>query len=238
MTGGNYWIPEAILYQDANDQLRLGGGLNAVQTTAITDGAARARHQLDIAASLTADGTTVRVTNLTGHKLITGYPEGRRMWLNVKWYDGEPTPNLLREDGAYGPLVDGAGDPVEVVNPANGQPVQVRSLLDLHDPNTHVYEAHYGLTQEWADQLANLGWPTDLPVAYDRLTGAVELTLGDLAAQAPGTDHESFHFVLNNTGHQGQPHSALGDELRRGAAPERLARTRGPVRESRSRWRL
>ena len=37
--------------------------------------------------SLTVTGNTVRVTNLTGHKLISGYPEGRRMWLNVQWFD-------------------------------------------------------------------------------------------------------------------------------------------------------
>jgi hypothetical protein len=34
---------------------------------------------------------------------------------------------------------------------------------------------------------------------YDRVTGAVETTLGDIAGSAPGTVAESFHFVLNNT---------------------------------------
>jgi recombinational DNA repair ATPase RecF len=42
---------------------------------------------------------TLIVTNLTGHKLISGYPEGRRMWLNMKWFD--TSHNLVREDGAY-----------------------------------------------------------------------------------------------------------------------------------------
>jgi hypothetical protein len=197
MTGGNYWMPEAILYQETQGQLRLGGGLSATQTAAITDGADRARHQLDIAAALSVDGTTVRVTNLTGHKLITGYPEGRRMWLNVKWYDGEGAP--AGEDGAYGPLVDAAGDPVEVVNPVNGLPVQVQSILDLDDPNTRIYEAHYGMTQDWASALVSLGWDADLPIAFDRFTGLPELTLGELALQDPDTEHESFHFALNNT---------------------------------------
>jgi hypothetical protein len=36
-------------------------------------------------------------------------------------------------------------------------------------------------------------------VSYDRLTGAPDYTLGDVAGQAPGTSHESFHFVLNDT---------------------------------------
>ena len=39
----------------------------------------------------------VRVTNLTGHKLPTGYPEGRRMWLNVQARDGDDV--LIWESG-------------------------------------------------------------------------------------------------------------------------------------------
>jgi hypothetical protein len=197
-TGGNYWMPEAIQYLDAQGALVLGGGLNAAQNAAITAGALRARENLEDAAALSVDeeNDVLKVVNLTGHKLITGYPEGRRMWLNIRWYDAADV--LVREDGAYGPLLDSQGNPVEVIDPADGQPVQVHSLLDLDDPNTRVYEAHYGMTQEWASQLVSLNKPTSLPLTYDRETGAVEFTLGDLAAQAPGTNHESFHFVLNN----------------------------------------
>jgi cytochrome c553 len=198
-TGGNYWVPEAIQYLDGLDKLVLGGGLNADQIAALDAGALRARQNLEDAAALSVDeqAGVLTVVNLTGHKLITGYPEGRRMWLNVRWYDDQDV--LLREDGAYGPLFDAQNDPVEVIDPANGQPMQVHSILDLEDPNLRAYEAHYGMTQEWASQLVGLGYPTSLALAYDRLTGAVEYTLGDLAAQAPGTSHETFHFVLNNT---------------------------------------
>lgn len=185
LTGGNYWMPDAILYQDAQGTLRLGGGLTSVQIDALNAGKDRARQQLDLAASLTVVGNTVKVTNLTGHKLISGYPEGRRMWLNVQWYDG--TGALLREDGAYGEIgVTVAGRAVE-------------SIIDPGDPNTKIYEAHYGMTQEWANQLLSLGYDPSLALSYDRETGAVDCTLGQLAAQAPGTDHETFHFVLNNT---------------------------------------
>lgn len=41
----------------------------------------------------------VRVTNLSGHKLPTGYSEGRRMWLNVKVTDGNGA--TVFESGAY-----------------------------------------------------------------------------------------------------------------------------------------
>jgi hypothetical protein len=191
MTGGNYWMPDAILYQDGQDTLRLGGGLDAVQLQAIEAGKARAQQQLDLAAALSVTGDNVRVTNLTAHKLISGYPEGRRMWLNVKWYDDNNV--LLREDGAYGDLqlsFDITGDGVDDT---------VKTIQDLGDVNTKIYEAHYGMTQEWADQLLSLGYPADLPLSFDRITGEADYTLGDLASQATGTSHETFHFVLNNT---------------------------------------
>jgi len=186
MTGGNYWVPEAILYQNAQGTLRLGAGLTSVQIDALRAGQSRARQQLEWAASLDVAGNTVRITNLTGHKLLSGYPEGRRMWLNVRWYDA--TDSLLREDGAYGTL--------EVT--IDGVPTQVRTILDPGDPNAKIYEAHYAMTQEWATQLLALGYSPALPLGFDRLTGAVSATLGDLASQLPGTYRETFHFVLNN----------------------------------------
>lgn len=199
LTGGNYWMPQAIAYLDSVGKLRLGGSMNESQLVDLLAGAARAGHQLEMAASLEAGSlpNTVKVTNLTGHKLITGYPEGRRMWLNVKWYDAQDV--LQGESGAYGPLEDGAGQPVMVVDPASGSEVQVRSILDLDAPNSKIYEAHYGITQEWANQLLGFGAPASMPLSFDRLTGAVTRTLGELAAEAGGTKHETFHFVLNNT---------------------------------------
>jgi hypothetical protein len=199
MTGGNYWMPEAIQYLDAQSKLRLGGGLTSDEIDGLNAGALRAKHNLENAAALEVLDNTLYVYNLTGHKLITGYPEGRRMWLNVRWYDGpDGTGTIVREDGKYGPLEDGLGNPVEVVNPADQQLVQVESILDLDDPNTRIYEAHHALTQEWAAQLLGLGYPAGLVLSYDRYTGAATETLGSLAAKAPGSYAESFHFVLNN----------------------------------------
>jgi hypothetical protein len=154
------------------------------------DGAARALEQLQLAATLEVleegDEIEVKITNHTGHKLITGYPEGRRMWLNIKWYDG--VENLLREDGEYGDLnvtIDGSSH-------------TVRTIIDLEDPNTKVYEAHMGMTQEWAAQLLDLGKDASLALGYDRETGEATHTLGELAGSAAGTSLESFHFALNN----------------------------------------
>jgi hypothetical protein len=185
MTGGNVWVPDAILYQNAQGTLRLGGKLTTVQINAIQAGKERASQQLDMAASLSVSGNTLKIVNLTAHKLISGYPEGRRMWLNVKWYGS--TGALLREDGQYGNL--------QVT--LDGQTQTVKTILN--PDSTKVYEAHYGMTQEWAAKLLSLGYSPTLPLSFDRVTGAVDYTLGQLAAQGTGTNHETFHFVLNDT---------------------------------------
>ncbi|MDH3924200.1 MAG: hypothetical protein OET41_06290 [Xanthomonadales bacterium] len=194
--GGNYWLADMIKYQDANGLLRLGGGLTSTQLTALELGQQRAIAHLQQSASLQIEGDVLKVINLTGHKLITGYPEGRRMWLNIKWYDNQE--QLVREDGAYGPLVDSADQPVMIENPAGGPDVQVESIMDLHDPNTRIYEAHYAITSEWAATLLATGKPADFALSYDRYTGEESMVLGDLASQGAGSFQESFHFALNN----------------------------------------
>jgi hypothetical protein len=190
LTGGNYWMPDVIKYLDTQNQLRLGGGLTDTQITALDDGKLRAQKQLSQAASLLLEGNALRVVNLTGHKLISGYPEGRRMWLNVRWYSADSS--LLREDGKYGEVatidVDGDGEPETAV----------KSIIDPDGAYTKIYAAHYAMTQEWAQQLRNLGYSADLTLSYDRVSGAVDKTLGQLASQQAGTYHETFHFVLNN----------------------------------------
>jgi hypothetical protein len=195
-TGGNYWLADMIKYQDSKGHLRLGGDLSPAQITAIDLAQLRAVEHLQQAASLQVDGNSLKVINLTGHKLITGYPEGRRMWLNIKWYDGSN--ELVREDGAYGPLFDDSGQPVLVENPANELDVQVESILDLHDPNTRIYEAHYSMTSEWAATLVATGKPASLVLNFDRYSGEVDATLGDLASQPAGSYQDTFHFALNN----------------------------------------
>ena len=205
MTGGNYWMASVIEYLDAQGKLRLGGGMNSLQIQAMRDGALRAEQQLRLAASLEVEGNEVKIINHTGHKLISGYPEGRRMWLNIKWYDGDA---LLREDGAYG----------EIGVTVNG--VEVRSIKDLEDPYLFIYEAHMGMTQEWASQLPGLA---ALELSYDRMTGDVEYTLGDLAGMGSDSSLETFHFALNNTvikDNRIPPYGMSYDEaMRRNASP-------------------
>jgi hypothetical protein len=190
-TGAAHWMPDAVKYMDTRGTLRLGGGLTQTQKDALDAGKVRAQEMIRSAAALSAgqqgSALVVRVTNLSAHKLISGYPEGRRMWLNVKWYDAAN--GLVREDGAYGPIGRSVPDNAGVAHP-------VQSLLDLH--GTVVYEAKPGLDQAWAAQLLSLGYSPNMVLEYDRLTDAPVHTLGELAATPVGTQFHTFHFVLNN----------------------------------------
>jgi hypothetical protein len=206
-----------VKYQDTKGQLRLGGGLTQVQRDALDAGKLRAQEHLASAASLAASQApggplTVKVTNLTGHKLITGYPEGRRMWLNLRWYDAGN--NVVHEDGAYGPIGRSLPDIAGVIRP-------VQSLLDLDE--AVLYEAKPGMDQAWAAQLLSLGYPASMPLAYDRMDDSVEHTLGELGAAPPGTAWHTFHFALNNvvlSDTRIPPYGFRYDEARtRGALP-------------------
>lgn len=185
LTGGNTWVPNAIQWLDNQTPslLRLGAGLTPTMKAAMNRGVLRARATLQRAGALDITDNTLRVTNLTGHKLITGYPEGRRMWLRTRWRNEQN--QLLREDGTYGSFT----------TTVNGQNYTVSSITD---PNAQIWQTKLGITQDWALQLILLGVPATLPLSFDRVTGNVTMTLIQLASMPPGTAHETFHFVLNN----------------------------------------
>lgn len=194
LTGGNYWIPEVMQYMDSKANLILGGDLTNAEISGMNDGILRAKANLENSAELSLQGDTLKVVNLTGHKLISGYPEGRRMWLNIVWKDGAG--NIIREDGEYGSITVSLDVNNDNIIDANDT---VETLLDLHDTNTRIYEVHGAITQEWANKLIAVSSSyTGVPVAYDRITGDVIYTVGDIAEQTPLTHHETFHFVLNN----------------------------------------
>ncbi len=115
LTGGSTWLPGLLtnLYP------------GEVSAPAVAAGIARATAMLQSAASVSALFTgaalKVTVTNECGHKLPTGYPEGRRIWLNVKFYDASS--NLVGESGAY--------------NPNTG--------VLTHDAEAKIYEVHPGI---------------------------------------------------------------------------------------------
>ncbi len=93
--GANSWVLRAIrsLYPDNETGLT-----QQTVDDAIARNVAMLQAAADLEAVEVAGQLRVRITNMGGHKLPTGYGEGRRMWLNVKFFDGA---TLVAERGAY-----------------------------------------------------------------------------------------------------------------------------------------
>jgi len=134
LTGGSSWMIGVV------------GSLYPMETypAALADGAARSVELLGKAATLDVnvvpEGDSVRaevtVTNRTGHKLPTGYPEGRRMWIQVTAYDEGGAP--VFESGAYD-----AGTGVLT-----------------HDAWLQTYEIHLGISPPLAAALGATAGPS------------------------------------------------------------------------------
>ncbi|MBK8045991.1 MAG: hypothetical protein IPK16_01955 [Anaerolineales bacterium] len=126
LVGGNTWAPQ--LLKDARWRLNAQADSGALDETTLA-----ARAMLQRAATLTATlanaggvkSVAVRITNETGHKLPTGYAEGRRMWLMLEAFDAAGT--RLYVSGAY--------------DPATG--------ILTEDPALTVYEVKQGLRLNW-----------------------------------------------------------------------------------------
>jgi len=117
--GGNTWM-QGILYNLYPDDTNLDY---------LNESVVRATYMLQNASTmeLAQDDCDLRVrlTNETGHKLPTGYPEGRRMWINVVFRDAATVP--IVEHGDYDNVT-----------------------ADLSEPDTKVYEAQLGLDETLA----------------------------------------------------------------------------------------
>lgn len=86
LVGGNRWGLHAV--QLANPDSTMNFQAQFAETLRLTEESLRASSELTATGpSMPVDGTSttvsVRVNNLTGHKLPTGYADGRRLWLEV-----------------------------------------------------------------------------------------------------------------------------------------------------------
>jgi uncharacterized repeat protein (TIGR01451 family) len=127
MVGGNAWLPQ-ILQSEGWRLQAVGDG--AALDASLREAQALLRKAASMTVTVTTSGTqktaSVRVTNETGHKLPTGYPEGRQMWITLKAYDeaGE----LVYVSGRY----DAAEERL------------------IRDADVKVYEAKQGISEELA----------------------------------------------------------------------------------------
>ena len=97
-SGANTWVIRAVATQMGEDAEYFG-----LTQQRIDDSIARnvqmLRDASDMELTQVANQLKVKITNQSGHKLPTGYPEGRRAWINVKFYSEGGT--LLEQRGAY-----------------------------------------------------------------------------------------------------------------------------------------
>ncbi len=130
--GGSTWVQDAVVEL---------AGRREVDANALAIGKRRTVEFLKTAAKLdltinAPDKATLRITNLTGHKLPTGYPEGRRMWIHATFIDADG--KVLKEVGRYGDKQD----------TLKGEAVTVPTLLD--EQATRVYECLPAISAEQA----------------------------------------------------------------------------------------
>ncbi len=96
--GANTWVMEAIRLSLGDEADFLG-----VTQERVDEAKSRTlqslRNASDMELSQEGDLLRVRIVNQTGHKLPTGYPEGRRMWLNVRFLDAKD--QIVAESGGY-----------------------------------------------------------------------------------------------------------------------------------------
>jgi hypothetical protein len=127
LTGGNHFVPDILPDFWPGE----------VDASQLQDAKLRAEYMLTLAASMELTETNVegqpavvvKITNETGHKLPSGYPEGRRIWINVEAYDDAS--ELVYESGDYD---DDTGD------------------LD-HDADIKVYHVEPGISMRLAGAL-------------------------------------------------------------------------------------
>lgn len=124
-SGANTWVVQGIRHQLGAEEADAIG----LTQERVDAAAARTANMLEAASDMTLemDGARlkVRIVNESGHKLPSGYPEGRRMWVNVKFTDAKGA--IVSEIGAY--------DSVSATLDTNG---------------TKIYQAKHGTTQEIA----------------------------------------------------------------------------------------
>ena len=203
LTGGNAWVSAVLAsaisgspnYDPVNDSL-LNQGANVltldltqglgIDPVALLAGVDRAKQQLTLAASIqnvtiSNGALSFRIQNQTGHKLISGFPEGRRMFINIKAYDTNMTQ-------------------VYEVNPYDHE---AGTLKGLHypyqpDPDTTVGPAlplplNLGETRDAQSNIVPTGYPE---IYIDELVYEMHPE-SSLTGEA-----ESFHFALATDRHK------------------------------------
>jgi cytochrome c553 len=101
--GANTWVLNAILELDQTNALygpaEESGLSQPLVDAAIARNLSMLERASDLSVAVEGGRLETTITNQTGHKLPTGYPEGRRMWINIEWRDAAGA--VFAENGHY-----------------------------------------------------------------------------------------------------------------------------------------
>jgi hypothetical protein len=166
MTGGNAWVSYVLAstdskspnYDSLNDQLLNQGSAlltldltqgQGIDPAALLDSVDRTLIQLQRAVSIeslqydpASGDLSFHIRNHTGHKLISGFPEGRRMFVNIRLYNDDV---LVYEVNPYDTAAGTLKGLGFTYNPGSGgQPPSPVSLDPLSEEymDELVYEIH------------------------------------------------------------------------------------------------
>ena len=130
--GGNTWVLSAIRRQHGDSKADYYGITQERLEAANARTLQMLQDASDMELSQSGNSLAVRIINQSGHKLPTGYPEGRRMWLNVRFFDDGGT--LIDEFGHYD-----------------------YTTAELDTSETKVYEKKMGISEEVASVVKSPG---------------------------------------------------------------------------------
>tara|TARA_R110002126_G_scaffold41590_5_gene120822 strand:- start:5017 stop:7095 length:2079 start_codon:yes stop_codon:yes gene_type:complete len=124
--GANSWVIKAV-----QDLFPFDAGISSSEAdAAVARNVAFLQEAADLSAWADGGNLHVRVVNRTGHKLPTGYGEGRRMWISIDWKDAFG--QTIQKNGGYN-----------------------AATATLNTANTTVYEIKHGLDANVASLTGN-----------------------------------------------------------------------------------
>lgn len=97
--GANTWVVRTIPTRIGDVEAARIGLTQETIDAAIARNVQMLRDASDMELTQVGHTLSVKIINQSGHKLPTGYPEGRRAWINVRFFDSSD--NLIAERGRY-----------------------------------------------------------------------------------------------------------------------------------------
>jgi len=145
--GATNWMLDAVINLDQSLELWGPTEVSGLTQTMVDEAKARnfafLQAASDMELTVADDMLTVRVINQTGHKLPTGYPEGRRMWINARFFDKQDV--LVQEYGAYDPSTAMLTEDTKIYEGRLGIDAAVAAATGIPEGETF----HFALNNKW-----------------------------------------------------------------------------------------